>query len=218
MIELLARFLFWHWLGDVLPDAVKKVPASATLVQRCIVTVHVAEYLHVLLRSLGQKLAQVSEIAVASQQTEAGELVLVGVLHGLHDDGHVDFRLHLQIEARLAHVAVLVGAEDLLTLEGANVDCEALLRHLLVELLAMPDRRLAAFGCHVVHVIEARLRLLLHVLDDYPERLRVALQLALSLLLKRLGALEQIGAIDDEYAASLWLLLADQIIACHLII
>ena len=102
-------------------------------------TVRVAEYLDVLLRSLGQKLAQVSEVAIASQQTEAGELVLVGVLHGLHDDGHVDLGLHLQIEARLAHVAVLVGAEDLLTLEGPNVDLKALLRDLLVELLAMPD-------------------------------------------------------------------------------
>ena len=139
LIELLAGFLFGHWLGYVLPDAVKKVSASATLVQGGIVTVRVAEYLDVLLRSLGQKLAQVSEVAIASQQTEAGELVLVGVLHGLHDDGHVDLGLHLQIEARLAHVTVLVGAEDLLSLEGANVDLKALLRDLLVELLAMPD-------------------------------------------------------------------------------
>ena len=55
------------------------------------------------------------------------------MLHGLHDNGHVDFRLYLQIEARLAHVALLVRAEDLLTLEGPNIYLKALLRKLFVE-------------------------------------------------------------------------------------
>lgn len=128
------------------------------------------------------------------------------MLHGFHDYRNINFRLHLQVEARLAHVALLVRAEGLLALERADVDFEAQLGHLFIERLSVPDRGLTPLGSHVVHVIVRRIRQLLHVLENYTHCLRVHNELAISLLLQRLGALEEIRCIDyqDALIASLF--------------
>ena len=61
------------------------------------------------------------------------------MLHGFHDNGNINFCLHLQVEARLAHIALLVWAENLLTFEGADIDFEAQFGQLFIELLTVPD-------------------------------------------------------------------------------
>ena len=88
------------------------------------------------------------------------------MFHGFHDNRHIDFCLHLQVEARLAHITLLVRAEDLLAFEGTNINTETQRGHLFVELLAMPDGGFSSFGRHVVFVVEVRICQLLHVLND----------------------------------------------------
>ena len=120
------------------------------------------------------------------------------MLHCFHDYGDINFCLHLQVEARLAHIALLVWAESLLTFKGADIDFETQLGQLFVELLTMPNGRFTSLGSHVVHVIKARIGQLLHVLNNDTHRLRIHHQLALSPLLKRLGALKQICCIHYQ--------------------
>ena len=109
----------------MLPNVVEEVPSTAVLVQCRVMTVAIAEYLHVFLCFLSQKLAKVSKISISRQQTKTGELVFVSVFHGFHDNGNVDLCLHLQVEARLAYVALLIGAKNLFAFEGSDVDTEA---------------------------------------------------------------------------------------------
>ena len=66
-------------------------------------------------------------------------LIRVKRFHGLHDYSDVDFSLDLKVETGLVHGTLLLRAENLLAFELPNVDYEAQLRYLLIELLSMHD-------------------------------------------------------------------------------
>lgn len=136
-------------------------------------TVSVAENRDVLVGFLRQKLAQIAEIPVTCQQSQVRKLVLIGVLHCLHDNGDVDFCLNLQVEARLAHETLLVRAEDLLALESSDVQSEAQRAHLLVKMLPVLNGGLAPLGRHVVHEVVLAPGKLAHVLEHDRHRGRV---------------------------------------------
>jgi len=121
------------------------------------------------------------------------------VLHGAHDDRHVDLCLHLQVEARLAHVAVFVRAEDLLPFEFPDVYHKAERAELLVEAFAVPGGGLTLLCSDIVLKIKLSSRQLLHEFDDHAHRRAIYLQLSPSTLLEFLGALKEVGSVHNQY-------------------
>ena len=75
------------------PNFVEEDAASAARVQLIVVTVLVAEYEYFLCGLVLQEADEVSKVAISRQENKFAELVTVGVLHSLHDDGDVDFCL-----------------------------------------------------------------------------------------------------------------------------
>jgi len=78
-------------------------------------------------------------------------------------------------------VAILIGAKNLFTLEGSDVDSETHRGYLLVELLPMPDRGLTLLCSHVVFFRVARVCELPHVFNQDVHSLRIYYKLALCL-------------------------------------
>ena len=73
------------------------------------------------------------------------------MLHGLHDNGNIDFCLNLHIKASLAHIAKLVRAVRPLSLELPHIERKACRLYFMVEISSTHDM---IVSCHIVLVIE----------------------------------------------------------------
>ena len=162
-----------------------------------IITCLVTKYLHLFVCFCRNERAQVSEVTVTGQQSEFCQLTLVKMLHGFHDDCHIDFCLNLHIEASLAHIAKLIRTVRFLSFELPYIKCESYLLHFVVEVSSAHHiivRR------HIVLVIERRIRQLLHILHDYIHSLSIDIQLASSSFLQCLSSCKEIGGIYNQHA------------------
>ena len=104
---------------------VDEMSTCAALMKRFVITILIAEGVHIFVHFSLELVAQLSEVTVTSEQGQARELILCSEGHCLDSDSDINSRLNLHIKAILALCAFFVWTENLFTFECSDVDGES---------------------------------------------------------------------------------------------